>query len=130
MRAFSFWRNLFFCSLAVAALAVMPSYVQAQGVLKAPPRAEGEGPFERLIIYGGILIDGTGAPPIGPMTIIVEQNRITQISSAGNPGLPMRPAPEIGPNDKLIDATGMYRMPGFFDMHAHMAGSRKVTPDE
>ncbi|MCH7782126.1 amidohydrolase family protein [candidate division KSB1 bacterium] len=108
----------------------MPFYVQAQGVLKAPPRAEGEGPFERLIIYGGILIDGTGAPPIGPMTIIVEQNRITQIRSAGNPGLPMRPAPQIGPNDKLVDATGMYIMPGFIDMHAHMGGSRQGTPAE
>jgi hypothetical protein len=32
----------------------------------APPRAEGEGPFERLIIRNAMLIDGTGAPARGP----------------------------------------------------------------
>ena len=38
----------------------------------APDRAEGEGPFERLVLRGGILIDGTGAPPVGPVDIVVE----------------------------------------------------------
>jgi hypothetical protein len=40
----------------------------------APPRRadEGEGPFERLIIRGATLIDGTGAPPVGPMDIVIE----------------------------------------------------------
>ena len=45
----------------------------------APPRAEGDGPFERLIIRGAILIDGTGAPPRGPVDIVVEGNRIISI---------------------------------------------------
>ena len=114
----------------MAAVVALPMFVLAQGVPKAPPRAEGEGPFERLIIHGGIIVDGTGAPPRGPMTIIVEGNRITQIRSAGNPGLPMRPPPEVGPNDKLLNAAGMYILPGFVDMHAHIGGTRQGTPAE
>ena len=38
----------------------------------SPPRNEGDGPFERLIIRGVHLIDGTGAPATGPVDIVVE----------------------------------------------------------
>ena len=39
----------------------------AQNPPYAPDRrpGEGEGPFQRLIIRGATVIDGTGAPPIG-----------------------------------------------------------------
>src|SRR5687767_4701957 len=43
----------------------------------APARREGEGPFPKLIIRGTTLIDGTGAPPRGPVDIVIEGNRIT-----------------------------------------------------
>ena len=56
-------------------------------MVPAPDRAEGEGPFDRLIIRGAILIDGTGAPPIGPVDIVVEGNRIKDIVGVGYPGL-------------------------------------------
>jgi len=32
---------------------------------KAPARAEGEGPWKRLVLRGVTVIDGTGAPPFG-----------------------------------------------------------------
>ena len=51
----------------------------------APKRTEGEGPFKRLIIRGAILIDGTGAPPRGPVDIVVEGNKITRVASVGTP---------------------------------------------
>ena len=38
---------------------------------------EGEGPFDRLIIRNATVIDGTGAPPRGPVDVVVEGNRIT-----------------------------------------------------
>ena len=44
---------------------------------------EGEGPFKRLIIRGAIVIDGTGAPPRGPMDIVIEGNRIEEVKSVG-----------------------------------------------
>ena len=40
----------------------------------APDRAEGEGPYARLILRGGILIDGTGSPAFGPVDIVIENN--------------------------------------------------------
>src|SRR5688572_9515908 len=42
----------------------------------APARREGEGPFQKLIIRGAILIDGTGGPPRGPVDIVIENNMI------------------------------------------------------
>src|SRR5687767_15986184 len=44
---------------------------------------EGEGPFRRLVIRGATLIDGTGAPPRGPVDIVVAGNRIESIRGAG-----------------------------------------------
>ncbi len=87
----------------------------------APPRQEGAGPFSRLVIRGATLIDGTGAPPFGPADIVVEGNRITEIRSVGNPGVPIRPEGRPEPGIREIDAYGMYVLPGFVDCHAHIA---------
>ena len=35
-----------------------------------------EGPFDQLIIRGVTLINGNGAPPMGPVDVVVEQNVI------------------------------------------------------
>ena len=45
-------------------------------MIPAPDRkaGEGEGPFERLIIRGATVIDGSGAPPIGPVDIVIGHN--------------------------------------------------------
>ncbi|MEO6136014.1 MAG: hypothetical protein ABIP35_12720 [Ginsengibacter sp.] len=47
-------------------------------VEKTPPHHEGEGPWSQLIIRGVILINGTLAPPVGPVDIVVEGNRIVK----------------------------------------------------
>ncbi len=98
----------------------------------APPRAEGEGPFDRLIIRGVHLIDGTGSPATGPVDIVVEGNRIAQIRTVGYPGLPINESrrPQADENTREIDAEGMYLLPGFIDMHAHTGGGAQgTTPD-
>ena len=60
-------------------------------VAAAPDRGDqGEGPFERLIIRGATVIDGTGGPPVGPVDIVIEGNRIVQVSNVGVPGVPIR----------------------------------------
>jgi hypothetical protein len=66
-----------------------PAVAQDRDAAPAPNRADGEGPFDRLIIRGATLIDGTGAPPRGPVDIVVERNRITRIVDVGFPGLPI-----------------------------------------
>ncbi len=105
---------------------------EPESIPPAPPRAEGEGPFERLILRGGTLIDGTGAPPIGPVDIVIEGNRIADVVAVGNPGVPIDPEkrPEAGEGSHEIDASGMYVLPGFVDMHGHIGGVAQGTPAE
>ena len=94
----------------------------------APPRAEGEGPFERLIIRNATLIDGTGAPPRGPVDIVIERNRITAIFTVGATAGDMRPGGRPQGATREIDATGMYVLPGFIDLHLHI-GDIPKTPE-
>ena len=96
----------------------------------APNRGadEGRGPFRTLVIRGAILIDGTGAPPQGPVDIVIENNRIRSVRSAGTPGLPLRQNRQPEKPDLEIDATEMYVLPGFVDSHAHAGGAPK-NPD-
>jgi imidazolonepropionase-like amidohydrolase len=101
-------------------------------VEQAPDRRpdEGEGPFDRLIIRGVTVIDGTGAPPRGPMDVVVEGNRIVKIKSLGAPGLPIDAERRPQGATREIDAQGMYLLPGFVDTHAHEGGAAQGTPAE
>jgi cytosine/adenosine deaminase-related metal-dependent hydrolase len=94
----------------------------------APDRrvGEGDGPHERLIIRGATVIDGTGAPPRGPMDIVIEGNRIVEVRSVGYPGVPIEGRPEGATRE--IDAHGSYVLPGFVDVHMHVGGAPK-NPD-
>jgi len=97
----------------------------------APPRAEGEGPFARLILRGATLINGTGAPAIGPVDIVIEKNRIVRVESVGQPGgIDPDKRPKAAKGDKEIDLSGLYVLPGFVDMHAHIGGKDQGTPAE
>jgi hypothetical protein len=101
-------------------------------VEKAPARHEGDGPFGKLIIRGVTLVNSTGAPPVGPMDIVVERNRITQIRQVGYPGVPIDPKgrPQAAPGDKELNCEGMYLMPGFVDMHGHIGGQAQGASAE
>lgn len=91
------------------------SYVEAQtDPNPIPDRAEGEGPFQKMVIRDVMLINGTGAPPIGLMDIIIEKNRITDIKRSGSQS--------YSPDTKMIYTGGMYALPGFVDTHAHIGG--------
>ncbi len=131
MRAASRWLA---SVLALVALSVQPHSLlgQSRGVEHSPDRApgEGEGPFERLIIRGATVIDGTGAPARGPMDIVIEGNRIVSIQSVGAPGVPIRDDRRPGNATREIDAHGMYVLPGFVDLHAHQGGVGQGTPAE
>lgn len=79
-----------------------------------------------------ILIDGTGAPPVGPVDIVVEKNRISQIQVVGYPGMPISEnrRPRAGPDDKVYELAGHYLMPGFIDSLGYIGGSGQGTPAE
>ncbi len=98
-----------------------------ESVKKAPEIKEGDGPFTQLIIRGIMLIDGTGSPPIGPVDIVVNNNKITRIASLGLPTPGMASSSnriKLEPGGKELNCEGMYLMPGFVDMHGHIGGSQ------
>ena len=101
-------------------------------IKKAPPRTEGEGPWSQLIIRGVTLINGNGAPPTGPVDIVVEKNKIVSIKTVGYPGIEIDPArrPVLENGGKELDANGMYLLPGFIDMHGHIGGDSQGTDAE
>jgi imidazolonepropionase-like amidohydrolase len=95
----------------------------------APEVKEGEGPYTQLIIRGVMLIDGTGAPPIGPTDIVVKNNRIVNIQTVGYPGVAINAdrRPKLESGGRELNCEGMYLMPGFIDMHGHIGGNQ--APD-
>lgn len=123
-------RKVLFCCIGVFLIAFMPLSGWGQPSEPAPERTAGDGPYDRLVIRGAIMIDGTGAPPVGPVDIVVENNRISKIKRVGYPKVPIEEdkRPEKGTHE--IDASGMYVMPGFIDMHVHTGGKPKVPNAE
>jgi cytosine/adenosine deaminase-related metal-dependent hydrolase len=79
--------------------------------------------YRTLVIRNGIVVNGRGTPAEGPMDIVVERGMITDMIPVDGVSLA-----SYGPNwkrpegDRVIDATGMYVLPGLVDMHAHIPG--------
>ena len=115
----------FFCAVGAT-----PQEQDQPPMHPTPSRAEGEGPFDRLVIRGATLIDGTGAPPRGPVDIVIEKNRITEVKNAGAPLAPIEDKKRPAAGNKEIDAAGMYVLPGFVDLHLHTGGVPKAPQPE
>ena len=124
--------SAFLLLLASLAALAQDSEEPAETIPPAPPRAEGDGPYERLILRGGTLINGAGSPPIGPVDVVIEGDRIAGVESVGYPGVPIDPEkrPEAGENGREIDVSGHFLLPGFVDMHGHIGGKQQGTPAE
>ncbi|HET7281190.1 MAG TPA: amidohydrolase family protein [Sphingomicrobium sp.] len=115
------------CAAAAIGLAA-PSFAQRAHMEQVPARqpGEGEGPYSKLVIRGATMIKGDGSPPLGPVDIVIEGNRIAAVEPAGTPGVPMRPNRPPRDAVKEIDATGMWVMPGFIDVHGHNGDPEKA----
>ncbi len=118
--------------LALALVCARPAAAAEppKSIPDAPPRAEGEGPFQRLVLRGVTVIDGAGAPPFGPADVVIERDRIAEVKTVGAPGtqIDAKKRPEAKPGDKEIDLSGMYLLPGFVDLHGHIGGVEQGTP--
>jgi len=112
--------------LCLTALSFAQSKMESAPLIK-----EGDGPFPQMIIRGAILINGTGAPPIGPVDIVIKQNKIVNIVNVGYPGVPIKDdgRPKLEAGGKEIDAAGKYVLPGFIDSHAHIGGGQAPFAD-
>lgn len=105
--------------LAAVALVFAAPVLAQSAMERVPdrPASEGEGPFPTLLIRGATMIDGTGAPPEGPVDIVVRGNRIAQIARGGGA--------EVAA-DRVIEADGMFVLPGFVDTHGHNGDPSKA----
>lgn len=105
--------------VALATFGAQPLAAQMQAV---PDRAanEGEGPFPRLLITGANVVEGSGAPPAGPVDILVENNRIAALYPGSAPETVRSGA------NRIVDARGMYVLPGFVDVHGHNGDPAKA----
>jgi imidazolonepropionase-like amidohydrolase len=128
-----------FSSWALLAGLALPSLASAQTVLR--PMAGDSGlPIgtvkgeraNRLVIRGATILSGRGTPgtnrampPEGPVDVVIEGNTIVDmvlmdpVNLAGHGRSFQRPT-----GDRIIDATGMFLMPGLVEMHAHLPGNR------
>ena len=101
-------------------------------MIGAPDRKEneGKGPYKRLIIRGATLIDGTGAPPKGPVDIVIEGNKIVEVRSVGIPKIKIEENRRPKNATQEIDAHGKYVLPGLIDLHVHTGGAPKAPEAE
>ncbi len=66
-----------------------------------------------VAIRGATVIDGAGTPPQPGTTIVLRNDRIAAIGAAARTPIPR--------GARVIDANGLYIVPGFIDTHAHYA---------
>ncbi len=92
-------------------VAVLPQSPVPQSGLIRPAPPEGKG---IVALRAARLIDGTGAPPISNAVIVVSDNKITAVGSAGSVSIPA--------NAKVIDLGDVSLLPGFIDAHTHLIG--------
>jgi imidazolonepropionase-like amidohydrolase len=79
----------------------------------------------RIAITNCDVIDGLANPPSRGMDVLVEGNRISQVTPAGRNG--------DAPTDAavtVIDGTGKTVMPGLIDAHCHMTYGESLTQEE
>jgi hypothetical protein len=78
------------------------------------------GPYKRLVIRNAMVIPGHGGPPSGPYDIVIENNVITEMVGFGSVEAAARAGRPRATGDRVIDATGLYVMPGLIDLHMHL----------
>jgi imidazolonepropionase-like amidohydrolase len=83
------------------ALLVVPSFSAAE-------------PSSQLAITHVTVIDATGRPPQPDQTVLIEAGHITRVGTAATIKVPK--------TARTIDASGKFLLPGFWDMHVHLAG--------
>ncbi|MDH5589551.1 MAG: amidohydrolase family protein [Gemmatimonadota bacterium] len=122
------------CVLAFLAMPLLPSSTagQASSAVRAVSTARpapvqtrtfgdlAEGPYDRLVIRGAMVIPGHGGPPAGPYDIVISGNVIESMTPFDPVTAERRGESARATGDRVIDATGMYVMPGMIDLHMHL----------
>lgn len=73
-----------------------------------------------ILLDGGRLIDGTGRSPVDGVQILISGNRIARIGPRGSF--------EVPAGAQRIDTAGKTLLPGFVDLHFHIADDPSLVP--
>jgi imidazolonepropionase-like amidohydrolase len=73
-----------------------------------------------LLLDGGRLIDGTGRTPVDDVQVLVKGNRIERVGTRGSLDVPA--------DTRRIDTSGKTILPGFVDLHFHIADDVTMVP--
>lgn len=76
-----------------------------------------EGDLDTVIV-GGTLFDGTGGPR-ARVDLGLKDGRVARIDAGPLP---------VGPHTEVVDATGLWVMPGFIDFHTHYDVEVELSP--
>jgi len=99
------------------ALLLVHSVVVAQTrITPEPPVGKGI-----VVLKAARLIDGTGAAPINNAVVIITDNTITAVGTAGSVNVPA--------NARTIDLGDVTLLPGFIDAHTHLIGRVLGDPE-
>src|SRR5580704_11726638 len=78
---------------------------------RVPVKPGPRGPEGMLVLRGGRIFDGTGAPA-REGTLVIERNKIARILPAGTTDWPK--------DARVIDVSGKTVLPGLIDLHTHL----------
>ena len=87
------------------ALATVVAHAQSAG---SPPRP--------VIVRAGRLIDGRGGPPVAPVMVRIEGDRIAAVGTS-------LPVPQ---GARVIDLGAATLLPGLIDLHTHLVGDERI----
>lgn len=79
---------------------------------RVPEPVRPKGPDGTLVLRGGRIFDGTGAPA-RPGTLVLQRNKVVQVLDAGSTSWPR--------DARVIDVTGKTVLPGLIDLHTHLS---------
>ena len=75
--------------------------------MAGPAARADDAPRPEVLLKGGLIVDGTGAP--GRVAdLLIRDGRIAAVGAA-----------EPGPGARVVDASGLVVAPGFIDLHSH-----------
>ena len=117
-----------FPPLALAILAIAPATAGAQRLENLAPSVRQFVSVESpsVLIEHVLLIDGTGTPARGDMSVLIEDGRIARVAASGQLRAP-------NASTEVIDGTGHTLIPGLVMLHEHMfypSGATRYNTNE
>jgi imidazolonepropionase-like amidohydrolase len=103
-------------NLKLLAVTLFVAHAVCVSVVAQTPRITPEAPIGKgtVVLKAARLIDGTGAAAINNAVVVVTDNMITAVGTAGSVNIPA--------NAKTIDLGDVTLLPGFIDAHTHLIG--------